>query len=96
MQLTCCFLSFCFVLAVSLLSALCVGERARIMAPERGGGTPVTLTYRSLRGVFTAGLKGFYNTVEVRVLNAVPCVFSSSTPAQIDVPSLINDTAYLC
>lgn len=26
----------------------------------------MTLTYRALRGVFTAGLKGFYNTVEVR------------------------------
>lgn len=41
------------------------------MASERGEGTPVTLTYRALRGVFTAGLKGFYNTVEVRVLTAV-------------------------
>lgn len=31
----------------------------------------MTLTYRALRGVFTAGLKGFYNTVEVRCFTAV-------------------------
>lgn len=37
------------------------------MAAERGEGAPLTLTYRALRGVFTAGLKGFYNTVEVRI-----------------------------
>eukprot|EP00752_Nemacystus_decipiens_P011720 g10401.t1 len=42
------------------------------MASERGEGTPVTLTYRALRGIFTAGLKGFYNTVEVYNAEAVP------------------------
>lgn len=41
------------------------------MAAERRRGSPVTYTYRALRGVFTAGLKGFYNTVEVRALRAV-------------------------
>lgn len=41
------------------------------MAAEEGGeggersSSPVTYTYRALRAVFTAGLKGFYNTVEV-------------------------------
>lgn len=40
------------------------------MAAERRRGSPVTYTYRGLRGVFTAGLKGFYNTVEVRAFRA--------------------------
>lgn len=39
------------------------------MGAEETGGSPVTNTYRALRGVFTAGLKGFYNTVEVGVFS---------------------------
>ncbi|CAN0205105.1 unnamed protein product [Pylaiella littoralis] len=48
------------------------------MAAEEGGeggersSSPVTYTYRALRAVFTAGLKGFYNTVEVYNAEAVP------------------------
>ncbi|CAM9608195.1 unnamed protein product [Hapterophycus canaliculatus] len=42
------------------------------MGAEERAGSPVTTTYRSLRGVFTAGLKGFYNTVEVFNAEAVP------------------------
>ncbi|CAM9826183.1 unnamed protein product [Ectocarpus sp. 4 AP-2014] len=42
------------------------------MAAERRRGSPVSYTYRALRGVFTAGLKGFYNTVEVFNAEAVP------------------------
>lgn len=40
---------------------------------DHGSNTPAPLTfaYRMLRGVFTAGLKGFYNTVEV--INSIFC-----------------------
>lgn len=41
------------------------GEGARVAGGGRKG-SPETRTYRMLHRVFTAGLKGFYNTVEVR------------------------------